>query len=74
MNKFATVAALKYKKHFYEAQVDKPKGFQITLVLMGLFLMGVVSLGLSSKTIAIVVFLFLSLFFAIFPYLFPKKS
>ncbi len=73
MNRIALLAS-KYKQHFYEAEVDKPKGFQTTLVLMGLFLLSVVSLGFSSPEKGIIAFAGLSLFFAIFPYIFPQEN
>jgi len=64
----------KYKQHFYDAGVDNPKGFQITLVLMGLFLLTVVSIGLSTPDKAMITFVVLALSFAFFPLIFPKDT
>jgi hypothetical protein len=69
-----TLLATRYKQHFYDAEVDQPKGFQMTLVLMGLFLMAVVSVGFSSPEKAVIAFIGLALFFAVFPYIFPRET
>jgi len=66
--------AIKYKQHYYEAEVDKPKGYQVSLVLMGLFLLAAVSIGFSSPGKAIATFVVLSLFLAFFPFIFPNGN
>ena len=71
---FLSLLGNKYKYYFYKAEVDKPRGFQYSIVLMGIFLIAVVELGFSTTDKAILVFILLSLFLAIFPYVFPKDK
>ncbi|MBV1870893.1 MAG: hypothetical protein KUG76_08285 [Gammaproteobacteria bacterium] len=65
---------LKYKQHFYSAQVDKPSGFQITLYLLGLFLLCAVGFEFTTPRKAALVFIVLSLFFSVFPLIFPEEK
>lgn len=65
---------LKYKQHFYGAQVDKPRGFQLTLFLLALFLLFAVGFEFTTPKKAALVFIVLSLFFSIFPLIFPEEK
>lgn len=64
----------KYKEHFYLAEVDKPRGFQISIVLMAVFLFTAVGIGFTSLHKALFVYAALCFFLAIFPYLFPRDN
>jgi len=69
-----TYLCRKYKEHFYLAEVDKPRGYQISLILMAAFLFSTVAIGFASMKIALFVYTVLCLFLAVFPYLFPKND
>ena len=73
MNRIVLLAQ-NFKKHFYAAGVDKPKGFQITIFLMGAFLLVAVLSGLTSPEKASGVFFALSIFYMAFPLVFPKSK
>ncbi len=66
--------ASQYKAHFYSAKNDSMKGYQMSLALMAGFLMLVVAIDFTDIGKAIGVFMALSFWLAIFPFIFPKDK
>ncbi len=73
MNVFRKLAC-SYKYNYYSAKVNTIAGYQMSVVLAGAFLLAVVLIGLTEPSKAFGVFIVISLWLAVYPFIFPKQK